>query len=290
MSSVSESQPTVTTINRKWFLKLGVFWIVCAGLTVWGLYDGLVLYPKRGEVVVSFLTKEYLEQMESERRLRPDAVNVVDPASVFAELDGKRKRDPSSLTEEEQARFNWLEALSRVESLASLSVENEAALAGGGNLSEPTRTMFVRPRDLLASLQAELQNRTSPKRLSAWDIPSQFLIALVFGLAMLAITARVLTTVTKKYRYDPEAMALSLPGGRTVTPADIELVDKRQWSKFFVHLKMKDGGEIKLDLMRFVPLEDWILEMEKQTDGYEEEDEGSEDAAESAESETEQPA
>jgi hypothetical protein len=49
----------------------------------------------------------------------------------------------------------------------------------------------------------------------------------------------------------------------------INEVDKRKWHKFFVFLKLADNSpEIKLDLLRYSPLEDWVLEMEKLHPNY----------------------
>ncbi len=64
-------------------------------------------------------------------------------------------------------------------------------------------------------------------------------------------------------------MTLGLPGGHSLTPADLTDVDKRKWDKFFVSLVVKPGHatlggkEVALDLLRYEPLEDWVLEMEK---------------------------
>lgn len=284
---------TKTSIDRKWFVKLGIFWVVCVGVTLWGLYDGFILYPKRGEVVVSFLTKSYLDEMDSNRRLRPDAVNVEDPAAVFAELSEKRSQSPGTMSEEEIARYNWLEAHSRLvwpSTLQVLTDQNARELEDGA-LNESTRTMFVRPRDTLTELNTELANKSQPNALAAWDIPSQFLISLVFGIAGLGITYRMLTTFPKSYSYEHDDRRLTMPGGQSITPDDIEVVDKRLWHKFFVTLKLNSGQEIKLDLMRFQPLEDWILEMERHTEGYEpEEEEQPDTAAEETAQESQKPA
>ena len=76
----------------------------------------------------------------------------------------------------------------------------------------------------------------------------------------------------KKYRWSPDTRTLTLPGGKTIAPAQIAEVDKRKWDKFFVTLRLNESSpeprEVKLDLLRFTPLEAWVLEMEKHAPNY----------------------
>ena len=286
-----------TSISRKWFLKLGAFWIVCVGITIWGLADGLVIYPARGERVAQHTLMSYLEFLEGNRRLRPDTANVLDPATELSDLEAAREANPESLSELDMARLQWLQSLDRIHSMGSLTRQNEAEMTDG-TLNADTVTMFVRPRDTLTELQAEIGTQNPPKELKVWDIPSQFALAAVFGLAALGLTWRIATTLPVKYRYEPGTMTLHMPGGVAITPADIEVVDKRKWDKFFVTLELKNGMSYTLDLMRFEPLEAWFLEMERHTEGYEPEDDeadevevasgGGEDAAEDGDAKAEQ--
>ncbi|MEZ6210689.1 MAG: hypothetical protein R3B46_05480 [Phycisphaerales bacterium] len=52
------------------------------------------------------------------------------------------------------------------------------------------------------------------------------------------------------------------------------MLDKRKWDKYYAFLKV-DGrpDELKLDLYRYVPLEEWVLDMWRRSPGYD----GSED-------------
>ena len=139
----------------------------------------------------------------------------------------------------------------------------------GIRAGEGQHTEIADPSARLTELQAEWATRKPPKPLSAFDIPSQWLIA-VAGLGLSAwIVVLFAAVARKKFRYEPAAMRLTLPGGKSFTPADIAELDKRQWHKFFVTVRLKDGRSHKLDLLRYTPLEAWVLEMEKHTDGYE---------------------
>ncbi|MGH7132453.1 MAG: hypothetical protein ACREJO_10960, partial [Phycisphaerales bacterium] len=53
------------------------------------------------------------------------------------------------------------------------------------------------------------------------------------------------------------------PDGKTIVPADIAEFDKRKWDKFYVTINLKGGEARKLDLLRYVPLEEWVLAMER---------------------------
>ena len=76
--------------------------------------------------------------------------------------------------------------------------------------------------------------------------------------------------------------AVTLPDGRTITPDMIESVDRSKWDKFYVFLRLNDGSpDVRLDLLRHEPLEEWFLEMERLSPGYvppeEDEDEDEDD-------------
>lgn len=250
-----------TRLNRTWVIKTAIYLVVLLGLGVWGLVDGLIVYPERGRGAASFLEKEYLAQSEEAGELL--RAPIADPRAEFDRLraaeaairtrvaQAQAEQRSADAAEVELARLEWLTALSRISAL------------------DPAHTNIADPSARLATLQNEWATRKPPKPLSAFDIPSQWLIAFagmglsVWILVLFAAVAR------KKYRYEPGAMRLTLPCGRTITPSEIAELDKRQWHKFFVTVRTKDGKSAKLDLLRYTPLEQWILEMEKHTDGYE---------------------
>ncbi len=105
--------------------------------------------------------------------------------------------------------------------------------------------------------------------LSRFDIPSQWLITAVGFIGGAWIVALIARVSAKTYRWEPAAQRLTLPGGASVTPADVSEVDKTLWHKYYVELHIKadhpklGGKSVKLDLMRYEPLEAWVLEMEQ---------------------------
>ena len=126
------------------------------------------------------------------------------------------------------------------------------------------------PASTRDTLRAELQGIKQPAPLSDFDILSQYVFAVAGWGVFLFVVWRWFRSATTKYRFEPDAQKLTLPDGRAITPSDIELVDKRDWHKYFVHLKLKQSGdEVKLDLLRFQPLEQWVLAMAKNVEGYE---------------------
>lgn len=259
-SPAAGAEQTVTRINRGWLIKMVIYLVAMTALGVWGLVDGIWIYPKRGHESASFREKEYLEQAQKAGKLLTAA--VTDPRAERSRLNAAERQLRQEAEKgtgqaaldaaAELARLDWLTALSRVGWLAP-----EHAKMGGD------------PVKRLGELQAQWANKNPPKPLSAYDIPAQWVICaggLGAGGWILLLVTRV---STKKYRFDPGSLRLTLPDGRTVVPGDIAEVDKRKWDKYFVTFVLKGGkGSMTLDLLRYSPLEAWVLEMEKKTDGY----------------------
>ncbi len=264
---MAEAERLRTGLGRAWKLKILIFTVLLLGLGVWGAYDAYVAYPARGRLHERFMLLEYLRQADAE--LRIGQASVEDPASEL-----RRLRGADTLSDLERRRLEWLVSLSRIENLGSIARENEAELARWeANLRaerRPTQTLFVNPRELLERLDRELATANQPKRLAGYDIPLQYAFmigGLVGGALLLVLFVRVKSRV---YRYEPADQRLILPGGQTITPDEIEEVDKRKWHKFLVFLRLRDRpGELKLDLYRHDPLEAWVLEMERVAPGYE---------------------
>lgn len=253
-----------TTVNRGWLIKFSLFALVSLVFGVWGLYDALVVYPARGHEDVKYQLTEYLE-LRREDAGALDAVRIAEPAARLAELsaredelskvaasapgkgavgaDGARRRQvlPDLLAHEE---YGWLLALKRVNELT------------------PAQTEIADPRARLAELEQYWKTHEPPKPLASYDIPLQWGIA-VIGFAVGAyLSLYIIRTLMTKYQYEPATQTLTLPGGRAIRPADLTDLDKRRWDKFYVTLITTTGPSVSLDVLRFVPLEDWVLAME----------------------------
>ena len=263
---MSEGQTQTTKLSSKWLFKMGIFALVGLGLGLWGVYDAFVAYPARGELVAKFEQLEYFDKADGAGRLYRASID--DPAAEHARLSALPAG--SGLDDVEAARLGWLTELRKVRNLAVLTQQNQAMAALPPGEQTDTATRFIVPATARDELRAELQGKSQPPPLSTYDIPMQYGFV-VLGFGVFGIIAwRFLRSAAQKYRYEASAHALTLPDGRTITPDMIELVDKRDWHKFYVYMKLKEKGEeIKLDLLRFTPLEAWILEMETQIDGYE---------------------
>jgi hypothetical protein len=241
----------VTKPNRPWILKLAIFTVALAAFGAYGLYDATTAYPARGMRHSLYLLYQYLDTAKAEG-WSDSRITVEDPV---AELNFLRQKGSDKLAGAEGAKYAWLKSLSVIGKL------------------KPESTRISRPAEVLADLKRSWTSgstaRSAPKPLAPYDIPVQWLFTFIGlgGGAFLLI--HVLRVVARKYKWDPEAKAVELPDGSTLTPADIEDFDKRKWDKFLVFLKIKPGHsphggkELKLDLYQHYPLESWILEMER---------------------------
>jgi hypothetical protein len=241
-----------TVINRPWLLKMALFGVGLVLFGLYGLYDATIAYPNRGEAFASYAQFQYLDQARSRGPLGRE-VSVADPRAELTRLNAS---NPEGL---EMLRQRWLASLAKI-----------------GRLT-PERTTMTDPEGAYAALSriwvegagSGSKPKPQPKELASFDLPLQWVIVLIgFGgagyLLVLFISARA-----KRYGWEQATRTLTLPRGETLTPADLEEVDKRKWDKFLVFLKIKPGHptlagqELKLDLLRYKPLEEWILEMER---------------------------
>lgn len=264
---MSEGTRLTTKLNNKWTLKMVLFLVLLAGLGVWAAIDAFWVYPARGRHHAEYALGAYLECLSKTGRLLSDA-SVEDPAAELAALEAADAQQSQSC---EAFKHAWLLSLSRVTSLAGLTRENTDAMAkAGGSIGVTTTTMFADPQTTLDGLMATLGKTNAPKPLAAYDIPLQYLFLVVGfgGAAWLGLFLVRCKGVS--YSYDPAEHRLFLPGGRSFVPSEIAEVDKRDWHKYFVYLTLADGSkEMKFDLLRYAPLEDWIMEMEKLHPNYE---------------------
>jgi hypothetical protein len=236
-----------TTLNRPWLFKVAVFFLIFFLFGLYGWYDAAISYPRRGQRFAEAKLFDYLNAVQKEGGALTSRVNVDNPAETLADLKAKKR----NLSESEQRKLEWLESLQVI-----------------GRL-KPEYTKLADPNKKWTELSAQWATGGQPKALEWYDIPVQWTFVAIGlgGAAWLAFLYLMVARV--KYQWDETSRTLTLPTGATLTPADLEDVDKRKWDKYIVFLKIKPahaglgGRELKLDLYRYAPLESWILEMER---------------------------
>jgi hypothetical protein len=263
-------------LGKRWVRKMAIFIVVLLAFGGWGFYDAVSVYPARGERFATWARLAYLEAAEAADRedfgIFIRDTSVPNPGEELARLSQaeQRQRNGADAANTQSprrlraimlnARLTWLEALSRIGQV------------------RPERTTIENPRTELARLKTELSTASQPKPLSRWDIPSQWAIMAVCWTLALFLIVRALGVVSRKYRWQAETMTLTLPGGASITPDDLEEVDKRKWDKFIVFLKIKGshpslgGQEVRCDTYQHDELEEWILAMERKAFGPQEGD------------------
>lgn len=261
-------------INPRWALKLGVITIVIIVVGAWGFWDASSVYPKRGERYAQWAKWQYLEQ--SKRADSEDFgifirdTSVANPVEEYDRLfapDTKLRNlgDAQNSTSSRNlrasmlvARMNWLDALKVV-----------------GHL-DPEHTLIEAPERELQELKEEWLTTKQPRPLSNLDLMVQWIIMAVCWTVALLMVLHIFKVRSMKYAWEHAGMALTLPGGNSITPDDLEEVDKRKWDKFIVFLKIKPshaslgGKEISVDTYQHLFVEDWILAMEEQAFGSQE--------------------
>ncbi len=268
---------------------MAVFLVVLLGFGLWALYDAAVLYPQRGLDDASYQFKVYLAAADAAGFLRADRIAAADPAADLSALNkrlseiravaGKDSQEGRTATME-LARYGWLSALERTWKLSSSpkrlgeyvtpvkrTIWSTPATGEGYSVGADGTKTPLSAQALFNDLRTYWNSNANamPTPLSPFDLPVQWLfVATGLGLSayLIFLLVRCKSTAVRT-RFDPAAQRLSLPGGVEFTPADLEDLDKRQWHKFFVTAVLKDGSHHKLDLLRYVPLEEWVLAMEQ---------------------------
>ncbi|MGE3107997.1 MAG: hypothetical protein AB7G11_10910 [Phycisphaerales bacterium] len=202
------------------------------------------------------------------------------------------------LTDLESARLAWLRSLDRAwklgaeENLVGKAVrpklgpggtEIYSGVGGSTDSQKETHRVYFRTREgtgvsvgpdgkrteltadqVLKDLTAYwTATKKTPSGLEVYDLWSQWVFVVVGYGGAAYILMLLLRVSSRKFRFDPSSLRLTVPGGATVAPADLQEVDKRRWHKYYVTLITKGGVSHTLDLMRYVPLEQWVLSMEK---------------------------
>ncbi|MCC6969635.1 MAG: hypothetical protein IT434_05380 [Phycisphaerales bacterium] len=237
-----------TKVSKKWLVRTIGFAIFVFIFGCWGLFDAVIAYPKRGINVAEKLELEYLRAAEQNRSL--DAASIADPAGELAKLRERNKQQQLT-SAADGARLQWLNALDTI------------------GRASPEHTTIADPRGRKSQLEEVWAKKTPSEPLAAWDLPLQWGITFAGYGATAWLLLLIVMVKGKTYTWNPSTQALGLPGGASLTPADVEDFDKRRWDKFLIFLKIKashaqlGGQELRLDLLRYEPLETWVLEMEK---------------------------
>lgn len=267
-----------TVVNKKWALKMTLIAVAFLGLFIWGVVDAIVVYPKRGARAAEFSEFQHLAELQKAGKLSNDQASIKDPSAELDKLLAKQKNDPASLAADERAVLDWLTQLKLISRLdpantsfprADFRIEEGKPVAVG---SADERLVQLRDRYTKADASGQIK---APSPLSWWDIPSQWAIAAVGIAVALWMIALMLRVRSISYAWDPATKTLTLPGGSTLVPADIVEFDKSKWEKFYISLVTREdhptfkGAAVELDLYRHVPLEDWVLEMEKDVEARE---------------------
>lgn len=249
-----------TTLNRMWMAKMGLVMLIGLALGTWGLLDALWLYPRRGMEDASSRQLKYLEAAEAAGTLA-DA-SVPRPGDEYPRLVARRAELEKAVAEKgrgtpaQQAEQN-------------AKVRDAALLGWLDSLNmlwrvSPSYTTIADPAAELSRLRAVWEKKPQPTPLSWYDMPLQYVYVVVGYVVFLWVLRNFLRVRGQVYGWEAGENRLHLPGGRTLTPADLKDVDKRKWDKFYVYLQLKTGEpELFLDLYPHVPLEDWVLKMEE---------------------------
>lgn len=285
------AQTLTTSLNRPWVLKTGGFMVVLFIFGCWGLFDGVYLYPKRGLEDASYQFRDFLASADKAGFLTTSNITIADPKAVYAELKDKKAQLSQAAAagaaggtgEQRRAAmdFNklaWLESLSKAWRLNTdikpLGTNEKAGkalsfdMASGKGYSTPVgggERAELSPQALLNELNTLWGASNKPSPLSAYDMLFQWIFVVVGYVGGFWILMTILKSKAKarQITFEPESQRLGLPGGVSLVPADLQDIDKRKWHKFYCTLLTSDGGAHELDLLRYTPLEEWVLAMEK---------------------------
>lgn len=281
------STPMHTTLSRSWLLKIGAFLLLLLGFGVWGTVDAYLLYPKRGLGDASYQFRNFLAAADAAGKLTEANLTIADPKAALRELEDRQDELRSAAKGETLAARDAAMNLAKLEYLSSLSrtwrlnpdpkplgetskpeaskLVYEPATGKGFRIVQGGARTELSPRALAERLDEFWKANKPPTPLSGFDMAFQYVfMAVGFGGGLwLILTVLKAASNAKQISWDAGAMKLSLPGGKSVTPSDIADIDKREWHKYFCTLVTKGGSSHRLDLLRYEPLESWVLELER---------------------------
>lgn len=274
-----------TKLGRNWLIKTLLFVVLLLGFGCWGLIDATYFYPRRGEMDAARKLKDHLAAADAAGMLSPSQLKLTDPKAALAQLKAKEAdtatQAKSDTPDGRAARFRqtqhlWLDSLARMWALKPEPRlvdsdkgppprkhyydmrEGQGYSVGADGVKSP-----LPPADLLKRLvsAAATSNQVTP--LSGFDMLFQWVFVVIGFGGGLWMLATLVKAAAKKYRWNPAEQRLTMPDGKAVVPSDIRELDKRLWHKFFCTMNLNDGAAYRLDLLRYQPLEDWVLTMEK---------------------------
>ena len=253
-------------LNPRWIFKLGVIALIVFAVGVWGYVDATVVYPNRGNKFADWAKWQYLDQAKKADRedfgifLRD--VSVTNPGEELARLSEDEQNSRNSQDANNPSSSRTLRAsmqLARKQWLEGLKVIGDL---------DPENTQIESPQRTLDDLNQKWSAAAAPKPLSGLDLLTQWLIMGVCWTVALFMLVHMIRVRGRRYAWDPESMAMTLPSGAKITPDDLDEVDKRKWDKFIVFLRIKGahadlgGQEVSVDTYQHLRVEDWILAME----------------------------
>ncbi|CAN5751688.1 hypothetical protein BH11PLA1_BH11PLA1_07910 [soil metagenome] len=246
----------VTSVPAKWITWQVAFLVVLVGFGIYCYVEGAFWYPARGIEDASAKQHVYLQSAAKVRRL--DAASIPDPQAELERLEARDGELHAQSNAETASGQSAAFELARLEWLRSLKLVGRVA---------PEFTTMSDPSATKVALDEKWASTENPKPLQLYDIPLQWAMLAVCALLSLGVLIVMLKTLATRYRYEPARKTLTLPKGERITPADIREVDKRKWHKLRCTVVLKDGRTYPMDLLRYVPLESWILDMESAPDG-----------------------
>jgi len=266
-NAVQGPGPVTAPLSKGWLRQQVLIAIALVAFGLWGLYDAMVKYPARGADAAEYLELSYYQALETAGQ--SSRASVSDPKAALTEL--RTKHSQAALSGgPERALMDWLDQLSLISKLDPANTTIPRTDFRVDETGQPVQVSTL--RDRADYLKKRWTTSTGPRQaspLSAFDLPSQWIIfGLCEGIAIYMF-GMIIAAKAKKYSWDPAQLRLTLPGGASLVPADIEEFDKRKWHRLYITLKVRDshpqlaGKRITIDLKRYEAVEPWVLEMER---------------------------
>jgi hypothetical protein len=276
---------TRTHLGKKWLTKMAIFMIVLFGFGTWGLFDAVYLYPRRGLMDASAKLRDMMAAAQDIGQLGSGNIRIPDLRAKLKELDARETQIRTAAVTSggggggagaarlELAKLEWLKSLSRAWSLNPSPkpllerdgvryfyepLEGTGYTVGADGTRKPQS-----PAELYNELRNKWDKTKTVTPLSGFDMLLQWVFAVIGYVGGTWILVMLLRASRTVFTWDPPTQTLSLPGGAKVSPADLKDIDKQKWHKYFVTLETREGARHELDLLRYVPLEEWVLAMEK---------------------------